>query len=177
MALPRLAILDSIINQGQFDPTAVAVMRLILGNQLEGQVVAMLRRIVEEEVRVHIVFINNLNNGGEVEEQFEEEGEFIQDAPADPQAAAEVNPFVQGEDALPGGFRMRPGQDDESQERNRRCFRYSNHISETETDSDAGEEELRSLASNFVLGQSRKRGREEEDDDEDEMGGKKAKRS
>lgn len=170
MALPRLVILDSLINQGQFDPTAVAVMRLILGNQLEGQVVAMLRRIIEEEARVHmdnIVFINNLNNGGEVEEQFEEEGEFIQDAPADPQAAAEVNPFVQGEDALPGG--------DESQERNRRCFRCPNHFSEP--DSDTGEEELRSLASNFVLEQSRKRGREEEDDDGDEMGGKKAKRS
>lgn len=153
MALPQLAILDGIINQG-----------LILGNQLEGQVVAMLQQITEEEAQAHmanIALINNLNNGGEVEEQFEEEGEFIQDA-------AEVNPFGQGEDALPGGFRMRPGDNNEGQERNRRCFRYSNKFSETETDSNTED---------FVRGQSRKWEREEEDDDGDEMGGKKAKRS
>lgn len=97
MAIPWLAMLNRIISQGQFDSTAVAVMRLILGNQLEGQVIALLQQILEEAVRVHmdnIVFINNF-----VEEQFEEEGEFIQDAPADPQPAARINPFFQGEDA------------------------------------------------------------------------------
>lgn len=47
-------------------------MRLILGNQLDGQVIAMLSRTIEEEARVHmdnIVLINNLNNAGEVKEQ------------------------------------------------------------------------------------------------------------